>query len=63
MYAEHVLDWSTFRTEGFGAIGLGLLAKRPIHISYILVPEGSKTLHGSASTRKDCTGGGRGPTG
>ena len=43
MYAEHVLrvdvDWSTFRTEGFRAIGLGLLAKRPIHIPYVLVPE------------------------
>ena len=43
MYAEHVLrvdvDWSTFRTEGFGAIGPGLLAKRPIHIPYIPVPE------------------------
>ena len=43
MYAEHVLrvdvDWSTFRMEGFGAIGPGLLAKRPIHIPYVLVPE------------------------
>ena len=43
MYAEHVLcvnvDWSTFRTKGFGAIGQGLLAKCPIHISYVLVPE------------------------
>ena len=43
MYAEHVLrvdvDWSTFRTEGFGAIGPGLLAKRPIHIPYVPVPE------------------------
>ena len=43
MYAEHVLhvnvDWSTFRTEGFGAIGPGLLAKRPIHILYVPVPE------------------------
>ena len=43
MYAEHVLrvnvDWSTFRTEGFGAIGLGLLAKRPVHISYVPVPK------------------------
>ena len=43
MYAEHVLrvdvDWSTFRTEGFGAIGPGLLAKRPIHIPYVSVPE------------------------
>ena len=43
MYAEHVLrvdmDWSTFRTERFGAIGPGLLAKCPIHIPYIPVPE------------------------
>ena len=43
MYAEHVLhvdvDWSTFRTEGFGAIGPRLLAKRPIHIPYVPVPE------------------------
>ena len=43
MYAEHVLrvdvDWSTFHTEGFGAIGLGLLAKSPIHIPYVPVPE------------------------
>ena len=43
MYAEHVLhvdvDWTTFRTEGFGAIGPGLLAKRPIHIPYVPVPE------------------------
>ena len=39
MYAEHVLrvdvNWSTFRTEGFGAIGPRLLAKRPIYIPYI----------------------------
>ena len=31
MYAEHVLrvnvDWSTLRTEGFGAIGQGLSTK------------------------------------
>ena len=43
MYAEHVLrvdvDWSTFRTKGFGAIGPRLLAKSPIHIPYALVPE------------------------
>ena len=43
MYAEHVLrgdvDWSTFHTEGFGAIGPGLLAKRPVHIPYVPVPE------------------------
>ena len=43
MYVEHVLcvdvDWSTFLTEGFGAIGPGLLAKRPIHIPYVPVPE------------------------
>ena len=43
MYAEHVLrvnvDWSTFCTEGFGAIGQGLLAKRPVHIPYVLVPK------------------------
>ena len=43
MYAEHVLrvnvDWSTFCMEGFGAIGPRLLAKCPIHISYILVSE------------------------
>ena len=43
MYAEHVLrvdvDWSTFCTEGFRAIGPGLLAKRPIHIPYVPVPE------------------------
>ena len=43
MSAKHVLcvdvDWSTFHTEGFGAIGLGLLAKRPIHIPYVPVPE------------------------
>ena len=43
MYAEHVLrvdvDWSTFRTEGFRAIGPELLAKCPIHIPYVLVPE------------------------
>ena len=43
MYAEHVLrvdvDWSTFRTKGFGAIGPGLLAKRPIHIPYVPVLE------------------------
>ena len=43
MYAEHVLrvdvNWSTFRTEGFGAIGPGLLAKLPIHILYVPVSE------------------------
>ena len=43
MYAEHVLrvnvDWSTFRMEGFEAIGQGLLAKRPVHIPYVLLPE------------------------
>ena len=43
MYAEHVLrvnvDWSTFCTEGFGAIGPGLLAKCLVHIPYVLVPE------------------------
>ena len=43
MYAQHVLrvnvDWSTFRMEGFGAIGRGLLAKRHVDIPYILVPE------------------------
>ena len=43
MYAEHVLrvdlDCTTFRTEGFGAIGPGLLAKRPIHIPYVPVTE------------------------
>ena len=33
------VDWSTFRTEGFGVIGPGLLAKRPIHIPYVPVPE------------------------
>ena len=46
MYAEHVLrvdvDWSTFRMEGFRAIGLGLLAKRPTHIPYVPVPECSR---------------------
>ena len=45
MYAEHVLcvdvNWSTFRTEGFGAIGPGLLAKRPIHIPTFLSRSGS----------------------
>ena len=43
MYAEHVLranvDWTTFHTEGFGAIGQGLLVKQLLHIPYILVPE------------------------
>ena len=43
MYAEHVLcvnvDWSTFSTKGFGAIGPGLLAKCPVHIPNIPVPE------------------------
>ena len=43
MYAEHVLlvnvDWFTFRMEGFGAIGQGLLAKRPVDIPYVPVPE------------------------
>ena len=43
MYAEHVLrvnvDWSTFRTEGFRAIGQGPLAKCPIHIPYVPIPE------------------------
>ena len=43
MYAEHVLrvdmDWSSFRKEGFRAIGPGLLAKRLVHIPYVLVPE------------------------
>ena len=29
----------TFRTEGFGAIGPGLLAKHSIHIPYVPVPE------------------------
>ena len=43
MYAEHVLrvdvDWSTFCMEGFGAIGPGLLAKRPVHFPYVPVSE------------------------
>ena len=43
MHAEHVLcmnvDWSTFRTEGFGAIGQGLLAKRPIYIPSVPISE------------------------
>ena len=43
MYAKHVLrvnvDWSTFCAEGFGAIGPGLLAKRPVHIPYIPISE------------------------
>ena len=43
MYAEHVLrvkvDWSTFCTEGFRAIGPGLLAKRLVYIPYIPVLE------------------------
>ena len=43
MYAKHVLrvnvDWSTLRTEGFGAIGQGLSAKQPFHIPYVPVPE------------------------
>ena len=43
MYAEHMLrvdvDWSTFRTEGFGAIGPKLLAKCPIHIPYVPIPK------------------------
>ena len=43
MYAEHVLlvnvDWSTFCTEGFGAIWPGLLAKRPVYIPYVPVLE------------------------
>ena len=47
MYAEHVLhvdvDWPTFRTEGFGAIGPRFLAKRPIHIPYVPVQSGSRT--------------------
>ena len=33
------VDWSTFRTEGFGAIGLRLLTKCPVHIPYVPVPE------------------------
>ena len=48
MYTEHVLhvkvDWSTFRTEGFGAIGQGLLAKCPVHIPYIPFWSGSGTI-------------------
>ena len=43
MYVEHVLcvnvDWSTFCTESFGAIGQGLLAKLPFHIPYVPVSE------------------------
>ena len=43
MHAEHMLhvnvDWSTFHTEGFRAIGPGLLAKCRIHIPYVPVPE------------------------
>ena len=40
-YAEHVLhvnvDWSTFRMEGFRAIGQGILAKCHVHIPYLPV--------------------------
>ena len=43
MYAKHVLrvnvDWSTFCTEGFRAIGPRLLAKCPVHIPYVPVPK------------------------
>ena len=56
MYAEHVLrvdvDWSTFHTEGFGAIGPGLLAKRPIHIPYVPVPEWFRTIQNFMWIRK-----------
>ena len=56
MYAEHVLrvdvDWSTFRTEGFGAIGPGLLANTPFTFPTFLSRSGSGTTQNFTWIRK-----------